>query len=161
MKIKLVNVHVVINHCGICMKKDCSFNLRSRFPDTKNVNSDNPNPNPNSNTNPNPNPDPNLNSNPKPIPNTNSNPIPNPNSNPNPHPNPNSNPHPNPNPNVNDLRSSSFANNLRNNTNKVLTRKCNRSNSLKPLTDFDESKYASRNCTSVKVNCQYCAYLSI
>ena len=75
---------------------------------------------------------------------------PNPNSNPNPIPNPNPNPNSNPNPNVNDLRSS-FANDPRNNTNKALTRKCNRCNSLKPLTDCDESKYTCRNCISAKV----------
>ena len=97
---------------------------------TININSFNPNPNPNPNSNLNPNPNPNS--------------IPNPNSN------------PNPNSKVNDLRSS-FANNSRNNTNKVLTRKCNRCNSLKPLTDFDENKYTCRICTSARVICQYFA----
>ena len=38
-----------------------------------------------------------------------------------------------------------------------MTRKCNRCDSLKPLTDFHESKKTCRNCTSAKVNCQYCA----
>ena len=28
--------------------------------------------------------------------------------------------------------------------------------SVKPQTDFDESKYTCRNCTSAKVNCLYC-----
>ena len=41
------------------------------------------------------------------------------------------------------------------NTN-VLTRSCNKCNSVKPLTDFDESKYTCRNCTSANVNCLYC-----
>ena len=39
---------------------------------------------------------------------------------------------------------------------KVLTRNCLKCNSVKPLTDFDESKYTCRNCTSAKVNCLYC-----
>ena len=38
---------------------------------------------------------------------------------------------------------------------KILTRSCNKCNSVKPLTDFDESKYTCRNCTSAKVNCLY------
>ena len=156
---------ICIKELASPMKTDCSFNprngstdLRSRFPDTRNGNSVNPNANPNPNPNPNsirnPNPNPNSNSNPNPNPNPSSNPIsnpsPNPNSNlhsnlnpnPNPDPNPNYNPNPNsnPNPNFNDLRSS-FDSNPRNNTNKALTRKNNRYNSLKPPTDFDESKY--------------------
>ena len=40
--------------------------------------------------------------------------------------------------------------------NKVLSRNCNRSYYVKPLTDFDESKYTCRSCTSAKVNCPYC-----
>ena len=39
---------------------------------------------------------------------------------------------------------------------KVLTRNCNKCNSIKPLTDFDESKYTCRNCTSANVKCLYC-----
>ena len=39
---------------------------------------------------------------------------------------------------------------------KNLTKICNKGNSVKPLTDFDESKYTCRNCTSAKVNCLYC-----
>ena len=35
---------------------------------------------------------------------------------------------------------------------KVITRCCNRCNYVKPLTDFDKSKYTCRNCTS----CLYC-----
>ena len=31
---------------------------------------------------------------------------------------------------------------------KVLTRNCNKCNSVKSLTDFDESKYTCRNCTN-------------
>ena len=36
-------------------------------------------------------------------------------------------------------------------------RNCNKCNYIKPLTDFDESKYTCRSCTSAKVNCPYCA----
>ena len=50
---------------------------------------------------------------------------------------------------------SSISSNSNFNT-KVLTRNCNECNSVKPLTDFDESKYTCRNCTSAKVNCLYC-----
>ena len=39
---------------------------------------------------------------------------------------------------------------------KVLTGNCNKCNSVKQLTDFDEGKYTCRNCTSAKVNCLYC-----
>ena len=39
---------------------------------------------------------------------------------------------------------------------KVITRCCNRCNYVKPLTDFDKSKYTCRNCTSSKVSCLYC-----
>ena len=60
----------------------------------------------------------------------------------------NQNPNPNPNPNVN------VSVNPR--KNKVLTRNCNKCNSIKPLTVFDESKYTCRNRTSAKVNCLYC-----
>ena len=35
-------------------------------------------------------------------------------------------------------------------------RNCNKCNYIKPLTDFDESKYTCRTCTSAKVNCPYC-----
>ena len=82
-----------------------------------------------SNLKPNPNPNPNLNSNL------------NPNLNPNPIPNPNLNPKPNPNLNLSP---------------EVLIRSCNKCNYIKPLTDFDESKYTCRSCTSVEVNCPYC-----
>ena len=68
--------------------------------------------------------------------------------NPNPNPNPNLNPKPNPNPNPNlNLNLSP----------EVLIRSCNKCNYIKPLTDFDESKYTCRGCTSAKVNCPYCA----
>ena len=36
-------------------------------------------------------------------------------------------------------------------------RDCNKCNYIKPLTDFDESKFTCRSCTSAKVNCPYCA----
>ena len=39
---------------------------------------------------------------------------------------------------------------------KVLTRNCNKGNYIKPLIDFDESKYTYRNCPSAKVICLYC-----
>ena len=39
---------------------------------------------------------------------------------------------------------------------KVITRCYNRCNYVKPLTDFDKSKYTCRNCTSTKVCCLYC-----
>ena len=38
-------------------------------------------------------------------------------------------------------------------------RNCNKCNYIKPLTDFDESKYTCRSCTSAKVNCPYCAFI--
>ena len=52
------------------------------------------------------------------------------------------------NPSINSNSNSNF------NT-KILTRSFNKCNSVKPLTDFDESKYTCRNCTSAKVNCLY------
>ena len=58
------------------------------------------------------------------------------------------NPNHNPNPNVNDLRSS-CASNPRNNTNKAVTRKCNRCN--KTLTDFDESKFKLEIVLQLKI----------
>ena len=64
------------------------------------------------------------------------------NPNPNPSPNPNLNPNPNFNP-------------------EVLIRKCNKCKYVKPLTDFDESKYTCRSCTSTKVNSPYCASVVI
>ena len=39
---------------------------------------------------------------------------------------------------------------------KVITSCFNRCNYVKPLTDFDKSKYKCRNCTSTKVSCLYC-----
>ena len=64
------------------------------------------------------------------------------NSNSDPNPNPILNPNPNPNLNLSP---------------EVLIRSCNRCNYVKPLTDFDESKYTCKSCTSAKVNCPYCA----
>ena len=78
-------------------------------------------------------------------PNCNSDPNLNPNLNPNPNPNINPNPNPNLNPNHNS-----------NLCPEVLIRSCNKCNYVKPLTDFDESKYTCRSCTSAKVNCPYC-----
>ena len=63
-----------------------------------------------------------------------------------------SNSDPNPNPN--------FNSNLNPNLNlspEVLIRSCNKCNYIKPLTDFDESKYTCRSCTSAKFNCPFCA----
>ena len=71
----------------------------------------------------------------------NLNPKLNPNLNPNINPNLNPNPNPNHNPNFSP---------------EVLIRSCNKCNYVKPLTDFDESKYTCRGCTSAKVNCPYC-----
>ena len=59
----------------------------------------------------------------------------------------NSNSDPNPKPNLNLNRNLSP---------EVLIRSCNKCNYQKPLTDFDESKYTCRSCTSAKVNCPYC-----
>ena len=39
---------------------------------------------------------------------------------------------------------------------KVLSRNCNKCNFVKQLTEFDETRYTCRNCTSVIVNCLYC-----
>ena len=50
----------------------------------------------------------------------------------------------------------SNSNSSSNSNTKVFNRNCNKCNSVKPLTDFDESKYTCRNCTSAKVNCLYC-----
>ena len=72
---------------------------------------------------------------------SNSNSDPNPNLNPNPNPNHILNPNPNLNLNLSP---------------EVLIRSCNKCNYVKPLTDFDESKYTCRSCTSAKVNCPYC-----
>ena len=58
--------------------------------------------------------------------------------------------------NSNSLNSNYNSNSNSNFNTKVLTRSCNESNSVKPLTDFGESKYTCRNCTSAKVNCLYC-----
>ena len=37
-----------------------------------------------------------------------------------------------------------------------MPRSCNKCNSVKPLTDCDESKYTCRNCTSAEINCLNC-----
>ena len=39
---------------------------------------------------------------------------------------------------------------------KVITTCCNRCNYVKPLTNFDKSKYTFRNCTYTNVSCLYC-----
>ena len=105
---------------------------------------------------------------------SNSNPNPNSNSVPNLSPNPN----PNPNPNYNsEVLISEIATQIREAVpqireaitpmvkhgrspiHEVVTpiRNFNKCNYIKPLTDFDESKYTCRSCTSAIVNCPYCA----
>ena len=69
----------------------------------------------------------------------------NPSSSPNPSSSSSSSPNPSIDPSPNPSSSS-----------KVITRCCNRCNYVKPLTDFDKSKYTCRNCTSTKVSCLYC-----
>ena len=49
-----------------------------------------------------------------------------------------------------------FTDSNSNSNTKVLNRSCKKCNYVKPLIDFDESKYACRNCTSAKVSCLYC-----
>ena len=78
---------------------------------------------------------------------SNSNSDPNLNPNPSLNPNPNTNLYSNLNPNPNP--------NLKPNP-EVLIRSCNKCNYIKPLTDFDESKYTCRSCTSAKIICPYC-----
>ena len=75
------------------------------------------------------------------------------NSHPNPNPNPNLNPKPNPNPNFNPNPNLNLNLNL---SPEVLIRSCNKCNYKKPLTDFDESNYTCRSCTSAKINCPHC-----
>ena len=125
---------------GICMKTDCSFKDESGYNSSSSINS-------NSNFNC----------------NSNSNSSINYNSNSNSSINPNSNYNSNSSINCNSNSNSSISSNSNSNTNsnsnfntKVLTRNCNKCNSVKPLTDFDESKYTCRNCSSAKVNCLYC-----
>ena len=127
---------------GICIKTDCSFKDEFGY---------NPGPNSSSNSSIDPSIDSSIDPTLDPSPNSSSNPSPNPNPSPNSSSNPSPNPiiDPSPNPSSNpsiDLSSSS----------KVITRCCNRCNYVKPLTDFDESKYTCRNCTSTKVSCLYC-----
>ena len=71
------------------------------------------------------------------------------NSNSDPNPNPNPNLIPNPNPNL-------IHNPNLNPSSEVLTRCCNKCNYIKPLNNFDESKYTCRSCTSARVNCPCC-----
>ena len=76
-------------------------------------------------------------------------------SNPNPNPNPSLNPNPNPNPNLNSNLNPNFNPNL-NPSPEALIRNCNNCNYIKPPTDFDETKYTCRSCTSAKFSCPYC-----
>ena len=62
--------------------------------------------------------------------------------------------------NYNSNSNSSISSNSNSNFNtKVLTRNCKKCISVKPLTDFDESKYTCSNCTSAKVICIYCPFV--
>ena len=91
--------------------------------------------------------------------NSNSNSNFNSNSNSNSSINSNSNYNSNSNSSINSNSNSSINSNSNSNSKfntKVLNRNCNKCNSVKPLTDFDESKYTCRNCTSAKVKCLYC-----
>ena len=87
--------------------------------------------------------------------NTSSNSDPNPNYNSVPNLNPN--PNPNPNPNYNSEVLISERDEVLGTPTAPQIRNCNKCNYIKPLTDFDESKYTCRSCTSAKVNCPYCA----
>ena len=128
------------------MKTDCSFKDESRYNPSSSINSSH-SINPSSSINSNSNSSSICNSSPsiKSSPSINSNSISNSNSNSSINSSSNSNS------NSNSSSSSSSSSNT-----KALTRNCNKCNSVKPLTDFDESKYTSRNCTSAKVNCLYC-----
>ena len=109
------------------------------------------------NTSSNSDPNPNYNS----VPNLNPNPNYNSvlNLNPNPNPNPNTNPKPNYNSEVliserDEVLCTPTAPQIHEVVSPI--RNCNTCNYIKPLTDFDESKYTCRSCTSTKVNCPYC-----
>ena len=115
---------------GICIKTDCSFKDEFGYSPSPNSSSNlSIDPSPDSSSNPSPNPNPSTNSSSNPSPNPSIDPSPIPSSNPS--PNPSSNP-------------------------KVITRCCNKCNYVKPLTDFDKSKYTCGKCTSAKVSCLYC-----
>ena len=136
------------------MKTDCSFKDESGYNSSSSINS-NSNCNSNSNSNSyyssNSNSSSNSSISSNSNYNSNSNSIINSNSN----YNSNSNSSINSNSNYNSNSNSSINSNSNLNT-KVLTRCCNKCNSVKPLTDFDESKFTCRNCTSAKDNCLYC-----
>ena len=125
---------------GICANNfspwGCSLINESSSSSSSNSSS-NPSSNSNSNSSSNPSSSSNPNS------NSGSGSIYDYNSNSDPNPNPNPNLIPNPNPNLNP-------------SSEVLTRCCNKCNYIKPLNNFDESKYTCRSCTSAKVNCPYC-----
>ena len=141
---------------GICMKTDCSFRDESGYNSSSSINSNSSsrfNSNCNSNSNINSNSSINSNSNSKSSINSNSNY----NSNSNSRIYPNSSISSKSNSSINSNSNSSISSNSNSNFNtKVSTRNCNKCNSVKPLTNFDESKYTCRNCTSAKVNCLFC-----
>ena len=160
---------------GICMKTDCSFkdksgydsSFNSSFNSNSNSNSSSNsnsrsnssiNSNSSSNSNARINSNSSINSNSKY--NSNSNSSINSNSNSSVSSYSNSNYNSNSNSSVSSNSNSNYNSNSNSNFNtKVLTRNFNKCNSVKPLTDFDESKYTCRNCTSAKVNCLYCPAL--
>ena len=127
-------------------KTDCSFKYESGYNSSSNSNC-NSNSNSSSNSNSNSNSSCNSSSNS----NSNSNSSSNSSSNTNSISSSNSNS------SISSNSNSNYNSNSNSNFNtKVLTRSCNKCNSVKPLNDFDESKYTCRNCTSAKVNCLYC-----
>ena len=111
---------------GICMKTDCSFKDECGYNSSSSVNS---NSSSSINSNSNCNSNSSINS--------------------------NSNYNSNSNSRINSNSSINYNSNFNFNT-KVLNSNCNKCNSVKPLTDFDESKYTCRICTSTKVHCLFC-----
>ena len=115
---------------GICMKTDCSFKDESGYNSSSSINSGS-NSSINSNSNYNSYSNSTINSNSSSNSSSSSS--------------------------INSFsRINSNSNSNSNFDTKVLTRSCNNGNSVKPLTDFDESKYTCRNCTLANVNCLYC-----
>ena len=124
------------------MKTDCSFKDESGYNSSSSINSNSSSSN-NSNSS--------INS----ISNYNSKSNTSINSNSNYNSNSNSSIHSNANSIISSISNYNSNSNSTFNT-KVLSRSCNKFSSVKPLTDFDESKYTCRNSTSAKVNCLYC-----
>ena len=137
---------------GCSLKNESSSSSNSSSNPSSNSNS-NSSSNPSSSSNPNSNPSSSSSSSSgsgsNPSSSSSSGSIYDYNSNSDPNPNPNPNLIPNPNPNL-------IPNPNLNPGSEVLTRCCNKCNYIKPLNNFDESKYTCRSCTSAKVNCPYC-----